>query len=52
MIDFVTDASKHKIGKLTPNKNTIHSDNIFKKKKIKFVAIILSWNISGLLKKS
>jgi SAM-dependent methyltransferase len=51
MIDFVTDASKFKIGKFTPKTRIpIYSDNIFKKKNMKIVAIILSWNISNILK--
>lgn len=51
MIDFVTDTSKFKIGKFTPKTRIpIYSDNILKKKNVKVVAIILSWNISRLLK--
>jgi len=51
IIDFVTDASKFKIGKFTPKTRIpIYADNILKKKDAKFVAIILSWNISNMLK--
>ena len=51
IIDFVTDASKFKIGKYTPKTRIpIYSDDILKKKNVKVVAIILSWNISGLIK--
>ena len=51
IIDFVTDASKFKIGKFTPKTRIpIYADNIFKKKNMKIVAIILSWNISEMLK--
>jgi SAM-dependent methyltransferase len=51
VIDFVTDASKFKIGKFTPKMRIpIFSDEIFKEKNMKIVAIILSWNISELLK--
>ena len=50
-IDFVTDASKFKIGKFTPyTRIPIKNDKIIKKYK-KIVCIILSWNISTLLKK-
>tara|TARA_B100000925_G_scaffold291080_1_gene277963 strand:+ start:653 stop:1891 length:1239 start_codon:yes stop_codon:yes gene_type:complete len=49
-IDFVTDASKFKIGKFTPyTRIPIKNDKIIKKYK-KIVCIILSWNISNLLK--
>ncbi|WP_440934855.1 class I SAM-dependent methyltransferase [Candidatus Pelagibacter sp.] len=48
-IDFVTDASKFKIGKFTPHTRIpIKNDKIIKKYK-KIVCIILSWNISTLL---
>jgi len=51
IIDFVTDASKFKIGKFTPKTRIpIYADQILKKKNRKIVAIILSWNISKLLK--
>ena len=51
IIDFVTDASKFKIGKYTPKTRIpIYSDDILKKKNVKVVAIILSWNISELIK--
>tara|TARA_B100000575_G_scaffold137868_1_gene109979 strand:+ start:3867 stop:5099 length:1233 start_codon:yes stop_codon:yes gene_type:complete len=50
-IDFLTDASKFKIGKFTPyTRIPIKSDKIIKNYK-KIVCIILSWNISNLLKK-
>ena len=49
-IDFVTDASQFKIGKFTPyTRIPIKNDKIIKKYK-KIVCIILSWNISNLLK--
>jgi len=51
-IDFITDASKFKIGKLTPKTRIpIYADEKLKKINVKIVAIILSWNISSILKK-
>ena len=50
-IDFLTDASKFKIGKFTPyTRIPIKNDKIIKNYE-KIVCIILSWNISNLLKK-
>jgi 2-polyprenyl-3-methyl-5-hydroxy-6-metoxy-1,4-benzoquinol methylase len=50
IIDFVTDASNFKIGKFTPKTRIpIYSDKILKKY-LKVVVIILSWNISNMLK--
>ena len=51
VIDYVTDASKHKIGKYTPlTRIPIQTDEfVFKKYKEVYV-IILSWNISSILK--
>jgi 2-polyprenyl-3-methyl-5-hydroxy-6-metoxy-1,4-benzoquinol methylase len=50
-IDFITDASKHKIGKFTPKSRIpIYSDKILTRYK-NIYAIILSWNISKTLKK-
>jgi len=52
IIDFITDASKFKIGKLTPKTRIpIFADEKLKNINIKIVAIILSWNISNILKK-
>jgi SAM-dependent methyltransferase len=51
-IDFITDASKFKIGKSTPKTRIpIYADEKLKKINVKIVAIILSWNISSILKK-
>ena len=50
-LDFITDTSKFKIGKYTPfTRIPIKNDKIIKKYK-KIVCIILSWNISSILKK-
>ena len=52
LIDFITDASPYKIGKFTPlSRIPIKNDNEIKKINGKFYAIILSWNISKILKK-
>lgn len=49
-IDFITDTSKFKIGKFTPyTRIPIKNDKIVKNYK-KVVCIILSWNISEILK--
>ncbi len=52
MVDFITEASKHKIGKLTPKSRIpIYNDKILSRYKNKIIyAIILSWNISSTLK--
>ena len=52
IIDFITEASKHKIGKFTPKSRIpIHTDSYLSKyKNKKLYAIILSWNISSDLK--
>lgn len=51
-IDFITDASEFKIGKFTPKTRIpIYADEKLKKINVKIVAIILSWNISSILKK-
>ena len=52
IIDFITEASKHKIGKFTPKSRIpIYSDEYLNKyKNKKLYAIILSWNISSDLK--
>ena len=52
LINFITEASKHKIGKFTPKSRIpIHSDEYLGKyKNKKLYAIILSWNISSDLK--
>ena len=50
-IDFITDASKHKIGKFTPKSRIpIYNDKILTRYE-NIYAIILSWNISKTLKK-
>jgi len=50
-IDFITDASKHKIGKFTPKSRIpIYNDKILSRYE-NLYAIILSWNISKTLKK-
>ena len=50
-IDFITDASKYKIGKFTPKSRIpIYSDKILTRYE-NIYAIILSWNISKTLKK-
>ena len=50
-IDFMTDASKFKIGKFTPKSRIpIYNDEKLTKYE-KVCAILLSWNISSLLKK-
>ena len=49
-INFITDASVHKIGKYTPKSRIpIYNDNILSRYE-KVYAIILSWNISKTLK--
>lgn len=49
VIDFVTDASKHKIGKFTPGSNIeIKDDNALSNEKID-VALITAWNIGKYL---
>ena len=51
LIDFITDSSKFKIGKFTPKTRIpIYSDERINKFREKIVAIILSWNISNMLK--
>ena len=47
IIDFITEASKNKIGKFTPKSRIpIHTDSYLSKyKNKKLYAIILSWNI-------
>ena len=50
IVDYITDASKHKIGKFTPlTRIPIKSDEIFKNYDDVY-ALILSWNISNDLK--
>jgi len=50
LIDYVTDASPHKQGKLTPaTRIPIVGDDVFAKYD-EVYALILSWNISGILK--
>lgn len=50
ILDFITDSSKYKIGKFTPfTRIPIKNDEILKKFK-KIYVIILSWNISHLIK--
>jgi len=50
-IDFITDASKYKIGKFTPKSRIpIYSDKILTRYE-NIYAIILSWNISKTLKR-
>ena len=52
IVDFITDASKFKIGKSTPKTRIpIYADEKLKRINVKIVAIILSWNISNILKK-
>ena len=52
LVDWVTDSSKHKQGKFTPKTRIpIVDDNIFEKYG-KVYALILSWNISNMLKKN
>lgn len=51
LIDYITDASKHKIGKFTPlSRIPIYSDNKIKFAGHKVVAIALAWNIGKILK--
>tara|TARA_R110001583_G_C5643597_1_gene408120 strand:+ start:54 stop:566 length:513 start_codon:yes stop_codon:yes gene_type:complete len=51
VIDYVTDASKHKIGKYTPlTRIPIQDDETVFSKYDKVYVIILSWNISSILK--
>ena len=51
LVDFITDSSKFKIGKFTPKTRIpIYPDERIKKIGEKIVAIILSWNISSMLK--
>ncbi len=51
IIDFITDTSKFKIGKLTPmSRIPIYNDNKLKNIK-KVCAILFAWNISHILKK-
>ena len=51
LIDFITDASKYKIGKYTPKTRIpIFRDEKIKKINKKIVVILLSWNISKILK--
>ena len=51
IIDFITDASKYKIGKYTPlTRIPIFSDKKLGTVKKKICAIPLAWNISNLLK--
>ena len=51
VIDYVTDASEHKIGKYTPSTRIpIESDKTVFEQYDKVYAIILSWNISNILK--
>ena len=50
IVNFMTDASKYKIGKFTPKTRIpIYSDNKISKISRNIVAIILSWNISDIL---
>ena len=52
IIDFVTDASKYKIGKFTPlTRIPIYSDNALKTIGKKICAIPLAWNLSYILEK-
>ena len=52
VLDFITDASKYKIKKQTPlSRIPIKRDDDIKVYSKKFYAIILSWNISKILKK-
>ena len=49
----MTDASPHKQGKFTPlTRIPIVSDDIFSKYEDKVCALILSWNISDIIKDS
>ena len=50
-IDFITDASEHKIGKFTPKSRIPIYNDKFLTKYENIYAIILSWNISKALKK-
>jgi SAM-dependent methyltransferase len=51
IIDFITDASEHKIGKYTPaTRIPILSDEAFRDKG-NMLAVVTSWNISGPLEK-
>ena len=51
VIDYVTDASEHKIGKYTPlTRIPIESDKEVFEQYDEVYAIILSWNISSILK--
>ena len=51
VIDYVTDASEHKIGKYTPlTRIPIQDDKTVFSKYDKVYVIILSWNISSILK--
>lgn len=51
LIDYITDASKYKIGKFTPlSRIPIFSDNKIKLAGHKVVAIALAWNIGKILK--
>ena len=50
VLDYVTDASDHKIGKYTPlTRIKITSDNILSNYN-KISAMVLSWNISDIIK--
>jgi len=52
LMDFITDSSKYKIGKFTPNTRIpIVSDNCIKYTGHKVIAIPLAWNIENFLKK-
>jgi len=51
IMEYVTDASEHKIGKYTPlTRIPILDDETVFKKYEKVYAVILSWNISNILK--
>lgn len=52
IINYVTDSSQHKIGKYTPlSRIPIESDEEVFKKYDKVFAVMLSWNISDIIKK-
>jgi len=53
VIDFVTDSSEHKQGKYTPlTRIPIVGDEIFREYKQGVYALVLSWNISDILKEN
>ena len=52
LMDFITDASKYKIGKYTPlTRIPIYSDNKIKSIKQKICIIPLAWNLENFIKK-